>query len=204
MRGKAGGSGKPVFLAKYIPATPPLSDDKRRPLSQGSSGGGAFGRESPCPSPTPLFNQLYAAISHWERVLADSPEVLKEVSVLKGKYSPERESEEEERGGGGALKRTTSMYNLTVDDEEGSADGPAALSREQAASLRRKSSPGGLLLARRAANKVKQSEKNCRRMVHLTTRTYLLTLIPVDTLHPHVLGKECAMQRLRVAWTRLT
>lgn len=30
---------------------------------------------SPCPSPTPLFQQLYAAVSHWERVLAsESPD----------------------------------------------------------------------------------------------------------------------------------
>lgn len=30
---------------------------------------------SQCPSPTPLFQQLYVAVAHWERVLADSPEL---------------------------------------------------------------------------------------------------------------------------------
>lgn len=29
---------------------------------------------SPCPSPTPLFQQLYLAVAHWERVLAESPD----------------------------------------------------------------------------------------------------------------------------------
>ncbi|KAG4075696.1 hypothetical protein HA402_003521 [Bradysia odoriphaga] len=62
---------KPLFLAKYIPPTPPenriSSNDLRRQITN-----------SPCPSPTPIFQKLYIAVSHWERVLADSPNVLHE------------------------------------------------------------------------------------------------------------------------------
>lgn len=68
---------KPVFLAKYIPPTPPdnriSSNDLRRPITN-----------SPCPSPTPIFQKLYIAVSHWERILADSPNLLKEKhSIIK-------------------------------------------------------------------------------------------------------------------------
>lgn len=60
---------KPLFLAKYIPPTPPdnriSSNDLRRPITN-----------SPCPSPTPIFQKLYIAVSHWERILADSPNLL--------------------------------------------------------------------------------------------------------------------------------
>lgn len=62
---------KPLFLAKYIPPTPPdnriSSNDLRRQMSN-----------SPCPSPTPTFQKLYIAVSHWERLLADSPNLLNE------------------------------------------------------------------------------------------------------------------------------
>lgn len=62
---------KPLFLAKYIPPTPPdnriSSNDLRRQITN-----------SPCPSPTPIFQKLYIAVSHWERILADSPNILHE------------------------------------------------------------------------------------------------------------------------------
>lgn len=157
-----------MFLAKYIPATPPpaIAFDKRRQStfgsptsSQGSRAGESGVPPSPCPSPTPLFQQLYAAMSHWERLLADSPELLKELTVLKGKYSPDRENEDDSDGGGGGddgdvvvKMRTSSMHNLAVTDHELTVK---KLAREE--SVRRKSSPGGLLLA---AAMAKKSEMN--------------------------------------------
>lgn len=132
-----------MFLAKYIPATPPplkmSSEDglKRRKMlfrrSPSHSRSGADDN-SPCPSPTPLFQQLYAAVSHWERVLAGSPELLKEVL---GKYSPEESTEENNPV---QLRAARSMHNLSA-----SKIG-LAVSRERELSMRRKSSPGGLLL----------------------------------------------------------
>lgn len=32
---------------------------------------------SPCPSPSPIFQQLYQAVAYWERFLSDSPEKLR-------------------------------------------------------------------------------------------------------------------------------
>lgn len=46
------------------------------PQSQTNNNGPASQYRSQCPSPTPLFQQLYVAVSHWERVLADTPELL--------------------------------------------------------------------------------------------------------------------------------
>lgn len=102
------------------------------------------GRCSPCPSPTPLFQQLYAAVAHWERVLSGSPELLLEVL---GKYSPDVTKEE-------LKKRTASMHNLSV---ESSGSGAEKMQRD--VSIRRRSSPGSLLLAAAAAER-KKSEMN--------------------------------------------
>lgn len=41
-----------------------------------------FFPNSPCPSPTPIFQQLYLALSHWDRLLAESPDLLKQSSEL--------------------------------------------------------------------------------------------------------------------------
>lgn len=174
-----------MFLAKYIPATPPpaIAFDKRRrqqrrqsttfgspTLSQGSQAGeSGGGGSSPCPSPTttPLFQQLYAAMSHWERVLADSPELLKELTVLKGKYSPDRENEDDSEGGGGGGEedvsvkmRTASMYNLAVTENDTDNDLRTGMKLAREESVRRKSSPGGLLLAAAARVVAKKSEMN--------------------------------------------
>lgn len=100
---------------------------------------------SPCPSPTPLFQQLYAAVAHWERVLSGSPELLREVL---GKYSPDSGTGDEPEV---KMRTATSMHNLTVKaggDEKGQWD------RE--VSIRRRSSPGSLLVAA----KKKKSETN--------------------------------------------
>ena len=67
---------KPIFLAKYIPPTPPQSRGTSNKDFQQSV------LRSQCPSPTPLFQQLYIAVSHWERVLADTPDLLKEKDKL--------------------------------------------------------------------------------------------------------------------------
>lgn len=54
---------------KYLPPSPPdkrhlpvVSIEKSQPRSS-------------CPSPTPIFQQLYLAVAHWERYLRDSPEL---------------------------------------------------------------------------------------------------------------------------------
>lgn len=104
---------------------------------------------SPCPSPTPLFHQLYAAVAHWERVLAGSPELLKEVL---GKYSPDLADGGGEGPGLDLRKKTASMHNLSV-------NGMDTMQREL--SLRRRSSPGGMWLAAAAgAAAKKKSEMN--------------------------------------------
>lgn len=64
---------KPQFLAKYIPPTPP--PENRQSLIRPQTISRSVSR-SPCPSPTPLFQQLYHAVSHWERIMADSPDDL--------------------------------------------------------------------------------------------------------------------------------
>lgn len=64
---------KPQFLAKYIPPTPP--PENRQSLIRPQTISRSVSR-SPCPSPTPLFQQLYHAVSHWERIMADSPDEL--------------------------------------------------------------------------------------------------------------------------------
>ncbi|XP_038105461.1 oxysterol-binding protein-related protein 8 isoform X3 [Culex quinquefasciatus] len=57
------------YLMKYLPPSPPdkrhlpvVSIEKSQPRSS-------------CPSPTPIFQQLYLAVAHWERYLRDSPEL---------------------------------------------------------------------------------------------------------------------------------
>ena len=47
-----------------------------------AGGSTVFFPNSPCPSPTPIFQQLYLALSHWDRLLAESPDLLKEHSAL--------------------------------------------------------------------------------------------------------------------------
>lgn len=37
---------------------------------------------SPCPSPTPYFQQLYLAVANWDRLMTDSPDYMKEKSPL--------------------------------------------------------------------------------------------------------------------------
>lgn len=85
---------KPLFLAKYIPPTPPdnriSSNDLRRPITN-----------SPCPSPTPIFQKLYIAVSHWERILADSPNLpnekhriikdLENIGTQRNRFFPNRD-----------------------------------------------------------------------------------------------------------------
>lgn len=163
LRGSTNGKGdvgsRPVFLAKYIPATPPppphdASAQRKRSLAVfGSPQKGSLddgGRSySPCPSPTPLFQQLYAAVAHWERVLAGSPELMKEVL---GKYSADVTGGEGGEDNGLELKkRTSSMYNLS-----GTVDAADKLQREM--SIRRRSSPGGMWLAAAAVAVKKKSE----------------------------------------------
>lgn len=147
-----------MFLAKYIPATPPPSYNRAEPKKRKSIGilgsplkGSSFEGDdesgaSPCPSPTPLFQQLYAAVSYWERMLAGSPELMREVL---GKLSPDlgQEEEQQEREAQLREKRTASMHNLSVSGGS-----------EREMSIRRRSSAGGLLAAEQDAKK--KSEMN--------------------------------------------
>lgn len=36
---------------------------------------------SPCPSPLPIFQQLYHAVAYWERILTDSPDSTRKYSL---------------------------------------------------------------------------------------------------------------------------
>lgn len=67
---------------------------------------------SQCPSPTPLFQQLYVAVAHWERVLADSPELPIERNQI---------VRDLERLPAGKLCHTRDA-DSDYDDEEGSND----------------------------------------------------------------------------------
>ncbi|XP_035779935.1 oxysterol-binding protein-related protein 8-like isoform X1 [Anopheles albimanus] len=77
------------YLLKYLPPSPP---DKRNlrvePIEKSLP-------RSACPSPTPIFQQLYLAVAHWERYLSDSPDLLRCQSVDFGR-------------GGGARHQSTS------------------------------------------------------------------------------------------------
>lgn len=60
-------------LLKYLPAFTP-SPNKLHPSSRFSIDmHQSTIPNSPCPSPTPLFQHLYFALSQWERCLSDSP-----------------------------------------------------------------------------------------------------------------------------------
>ncbi|XP_055645249.1 oxysterol-binding protein-related protein 8 isoform X2 [Toxorhynchites rutilus septentrionalis] len=55
-------------LMKYLPPSPPNKQYLHvEPIEK------SYPR-SPCPSPTPIFQQLYLAVAHWERYLRDSPD----------------------------------------------------------------------------------------------------------------------------------
>ncbi|XP_058455547.1 oxysterol-binding protein-related protein 8 isoform X2 [Malaya genurostris] len=60
------------YLLKYLPPSPP--DDANLSVDPSKS---PF-PHSPCPSPTPIFQQLYLAVAHWERYLRDSPEFMRQ------------------------------------------------------------------------------------------------------------------------------
>ncbi|XP_052868675.1 oxysterol-binding protein-related protein 8 isoform X1 [Anopheles cruzii] len=63
------------YLLKYLPPSPPDKQNLRvEPIEKSLP-------RSACPSPTPIFQQLYLAVAHWERYLRDSPEVLRCRSV---------------------------------------------------------------------------------------------------------------------------
>lgn len=85
-------------------------------------------------------------------MLADSPELIKDLKELKGRYSDEatERAEVEEsnqlNGGNGAMLRTKSMHNMSVGDNRGD-DGPRERLIVRENSIRRQSSPGGLFLA---------------------------------------------------------
>lgn len=92
---------------------------------------------SRCPTPTPIFQQLCLAVSHWEQVLADSPDFIKEKyrrlslkAAKKFKYGVHEEAgydtgDEEsgvENGSDklklGAVKRSNSMIPLNCDKDD--------------------------------------------------------------------------------------
>lgn len=55
-------------MLKLFPSN--LTPDRR------AGGSTVFFPNSPCPSPTPIFQQLYLALSHWDRLLAESPDLM--------------------------------------------------------------------------------------------------------------------------------
>lgn len=63
---------------KYLPPSPPDKNNLHVETIEKS-----FPR-SPCPSPTPIFQQLYLAVAHWERYLRDSPDFLRHLSTESG------------------------------------------------------------------------------------------------------------------------
>lgn len=62
------------FLKKYLPITP----DKKIARSLSPLDNIRFSPRSPCPSPTPIFQQLYHALAHWERIMSESPELIQQ------------------------------------------------------------------------------------------------------------------------------
>lgn len=65
---------KGAFLKKFIPVTP---KEKRHCQNFSYLDKPLLDSSSPCPSPTPIFQQLYQAVAYWERFLSDSPEKLR-------------------------------------------------------------------------------------------------------------------------------
>uniref|UniRef100_A0A182MUS2 Oxysterol-binding protein n=1 Tax=Anopheles culicifacies TaxID=139723 RepID=A0A182MUS2_9DIPT len=63
------------YLLKYLPPSPPEKNNLRVETIEKSL------PRSACPSPTPIFQQLYLAVAHWERYLRDSPEFFRCRSV---------------------------------------------------------------------------------------------------------------------------
>uniref|UniRef100_A0A336KJY0 Oxysterol-binding protein n=1 Tax=Culicoides sonorensis TaxID=179676 RepID=A0A336KJY0_CULSO len=68
----------PVLL-KYLPASP--RTPKLRTTSLDSRRGSVY-PNSPCPSPTPVFQHLYFALAQWERCLSESPDYIKDLFNL--------------------------------------------------------------------------------------------------------------------------
>ncbi|XP_035897955.1 oxysterol-binding protein-related protein 8 isoform X2 [Anopheles stephensi] len=63
------------YLLKYLPPSPPEKQNLRvEPIEKSLP-------RSACPSPTPIFQQLYLAVAHWERYLRDSPDFFRCRSV---------------------------------------------------------------------------------------------------------------------------
>ncbi|XP_040158774.1 oxysterol-binding protein-related protein 8 isoform X3 [Anopheles arabiensis] len=63
------------YLLKYLPPSPPEKKNLRvEPIEKSLP-------RSACPSPTPIFQQLYLAVAHWERYLRDSPDFFRCRSV---------------------------------------------------------------------------------------------------------------------------
>ncbi|XP_055542855.1 oxysterol-binding protein-related protein 8 isoform X2 [Wyeomyia smithii] len=70
------------YLLKYLPPSPPDKNNLRvEPFKK------SYPR-SPCPSPTPIFQQLYLAVAHWERYLRDSPEFIRHRDADQDTLSP--------------------------------------------------------------------------------------------------------------------
>nr|XP_029723351.1 oxysterol-binding protein-related protein 8-like isoform X2 [Aedes albopictus] len=67
-----------TYLMKYLPPSPPDKNNLQVETIEKSF------RRSPCPSPTPIFQQLYLAVAHWERYLRDSPDFLRYLSTESG------------------------------------------------------------------------------------------------------------------------
>lgn len=68
-------------------------------------------KKSPCPSPTPVFQQLYLAIANYERLLSESPDSMKD---NRGKNADDSENIER-RSRCNSLGSTNDISTLKVD-----------------------------------------------------------------------------------------
>lgn len=154
------------FLKKYLPTTP----DKKYMRSLSPFDNIRFTPRSPCPSPTPIFQQLYHALSHWERIMSESPEQFQEKFRLldeKLKLETERygrfgsldepdetddegsqnDDNDENKSDNTLIKRSNSYLDLSGINEKSSSGhslGVAGASLKE----RRKSSPADLIDAK--------------------------------------------------------
>ncbi|XP_058811906.1 oxysterol-binding protein-related protein 8-like isoform X2 [Topomyia yanbarensis] len=119
------------YLLKYLPPSP--TDEENLHVEPGQS---PF-PPSPCPSPTPIFQQLYLAVAHWERYLRDSPEFMRHRDQYgSGTLSPSAIPDDVFDESGGAERRRNSLQvgltpgGPTADEKIRRRSSPAEFNKE--------------------------------------------------------------------------
>lgn len=124
------------LLLKYLPSSTSPRPSKTLRASSVDSNHRLLFPNSPCPSPTPVFQHLYFALSQWERCLSESPDYIKEIFHLSkndGKPTDFR-------------PRSNSMdsFYTTITDPEHASTSTGSLMRKSSGNQRRQSTPAAM------------------------------------------------------------